>query len=72
MKWTNTKDKLPEADRKALVKQVCTGERNVYCVGRLGDNDYIHSGSCIFPAVSRCCDTFWIYISDIEACCERE
>lgn len=66
MKWRNTREELPEEGRLILAKFESHNSDRVgyWACKRDGKNFSIPGQGCF--AISRECETYWVYISEIE------
>lgn len=73
MKWRNTRDELPDDGKRVLLKVLYMDEPDDYKFGYhvyKWDGNYFSCGGCTEFLVSCDAEKFWIYIDEIEACCE--
>lgn len=66
MVWKNTKDKLPKKGRLVLAKFESHDSDHVSYWACKRDGGIFSIPGCGRFAVSRECETYWIYISEIE------
>lgn len=66
MVWKNTKDELPEEGRLVLAKFDSHDSDRVSYWACKRDGEIFSMAGCGCFAVSRECETYWIYISEIE------
>lgn len=72
-KWRNTRDELPDDGKWVLVKVLYMDDPESLRFGYHAykrDGKYFSCGGCTEFLVSRDAEKFWIYIDEIEACCE--
>ena len=66
MVWRNTKDELPEEGRTVLVKFENHDSDRVSYWACKRDGDCFSMAGCGCFCISRECETYWVYISEIE------
>ena len=77
MKWTNTKECLPDTGRSLLLKLIDVDDMSIrYCVAKMwttrhGHEAFFACGAERFNPVPRGRAIFWIYVSEINSMCEN-